>query len=246
MVSKCTLLTAITLVTFASAAPVEADTGVSIPLHKRSSLTRPDGVFDYSKAVIATVRAKNKYRQNLLNLLQNGGQLHGDAQILPVAEVPAEVLSKRQNEPLADEEDDILWAGTITMGSNDQQFFIDFDSKFGFIPSMVSPFMTLLPPPAGSSDLWVLSSSCTSSTCRSKKEYNASTSSTSSKQSGNFSIVYGDGSTVSGPIYTDSVTVAGISVSNQYFSPVTTLSSSFADYPIDGYAYSPLLLSFID
>lgn len=30
------------------------------------------------------------------------------------------------------------------------------------------------------------------------------------------------------------VNVAGVAVKNQYFSPVTTLSSSFADDPIDG------------
>ena len=55
----------------------------------------------------------------------------------------------------------------------------------------------------GSSDLWVPSSSCTSSTCKSKRKYTASASSTSSKKSGTFSIEYGDGSTVSGPIYTE-------------------------------------------
>jgi cathepsin D len=145
MISKGTLLTAITLVTFASTAPVEVDTEVSIPLHKRSSLTSPNGVFDHSKAITATVRAKNKYRQNLLNLLQNGGQLHGDAQVLPVAKVPIEVLSKRQNEPLVNEQHDSLWAGIITIGSNNQQFLIDFDSEFGFIPPMVPPIYDVAP-----------------------------------------------------------------------------------------------------
>ena len=33
---------------------------------------------------------------------------------------------------------------------------------------------------------------------------------------------------------TPTVTVAGITASGQYFSPVTTLSFSFADDPIDG------------
>ncbi|KAF8823613.1 hypothetical protein HHX47_DHR9000085 [Lentinula edodes] len=87
---------------------------------------------------------------------------------------------------------------------------------------------------AGSSDLWVPSSSCTSSTCSAKSTYDSSASSTSSKESGSFSIEYGDGSTVSGPVYEDTVTVAGIQVSKQKFSPVTTLSSSFASDPADG------------
>lgn len=83
-----------------------------------------------------------------------------------------------------DEQDDREWAGPIGIGTPAQPFLIDFDT--------------------GSSDLWVPSSSCTSSTCPDKHKYNATASSTSSKKSGHFSIQYGDGSTVSGPVYTDS------------------------------------------
>jgi len=129
MFSMATLLTTVTLAIFASAAPVKVDTGISIPLHKRGSLTRPDGVFDHSKAIHSNVKAKNKYRQNLINLVQNGGNLHGDARILPVAEVPATAISKRQKESLTDENNDLEWAGPITIGSDNQEFLIDFDSE---------------------------------------------------------------------------------------------------------------------
>jgi cathepsin D len=129
MFSKTTLSTAVALAIFASAAPVEVDTGISIPLHKRGSLTRYDGVFDHSKAIRATVKAKNKYRQNMINLVQNGGNLHADARILSVAEVQPMAVSKRQKESLTDEENDTEWAGTVTIGSNGQQFLIDFDSE---------------------------------------------------------------------------------------------------------------------
>jgi len=115
---------------------------------------------------------------------------------------------------LTDEEDDEEWAGTISIGTPAQKFLIDFDT--------------------GSSDLWVPSSSCTSSTCKSKSRYNPSSSSTSSKKSGTFSIEYGDGSSVSGPIYTDTVNVAGVKATSQYFSAVTDLSSDFNGDPIDG------------
>jgi len=58
---------------------------------------------------------------------------------------------------------------------------------------------------------------------------------TSFEQSGTFSIHHGDNSSsVSGPIYTDTVDLAGIIVTDQYFSPATTLSSSFQSIPIDG------------
>lgn len=144
MFSKTTLLTAVTLAIFASAAPVEVGTGISIPLHKRGSLTCPDGIFDHSKAIHATVKATNKYRQNLVNLVHNGGRLHGDARILPVAEVPTAIISKRQKEPLTDENNDLEWAGTITIGSNKQSFLIDFDSELSS-PLLPSPSLRSSP-----------------------------------------------------------------------------------------------------
>ncbi|KAF5340418.1 hypothetical protein D9757_014758 [Collybiopsis confluens] len=73
---------------------------------------------------------------------------------------------------------------------------------------------------AGSSDLWVPSSSCTDSNCVSKNMYNASQSSTSAIQPGTFSLEYEDNSAVSGPIYKDTVTIADIL-------SVTSLSSNF-------------------
>ena len=87
---------------------------------------------------------------------------------------------------------------------------------------------------SGSSDLWVPSASCTSAPCKGKHKYNAAASSSSVHKPGTFSIQYGDGSSVSGPVYTDTVSVAGVTAKDQYFSPVTTLSSSFSSDPIDG------------
>ena len=113
-----------------------------------------------------------------------------DAYIPPPATLPASIaarLEARQSEALTDQEGGEEWTGTVSIGTPAQKFTIDFDT--------------------GSSDLWIPSSSCTSSTCKSKDRYTASSSSTSSKKSGSFSIEYGDGSTVSGPIYTDKGTL---------------------------------------
>ncbi|KAJ6578886.1 acid protease [Mycena vulgaris] len=227
MFSKHTVLLAATLTIFAAAVPTPAPTaagaiGTSIPLRKRSTFTQLDGVFDKDKAIAATVRTINKHRQNLLNLKNNLGAaaLHVGAVIKPQAIIPQDVearmekRAKKHAESLTDEEHDLEWAGTISIGTPAQKFLIDFDT--------------------GSSDLWVPSSSCNSSTCSYKSKFKAVSSRTAVEKSGTFSIRYGDGSTVSGPVYTDTVSVAGLKATGQYFSPVTTLSSSFADNPIDG------------
>ncbi|THG94139.1 hypothetical protein EW026_g7273 [Hermanssonia centrifuga] len=214
MFCKASLVT-VALALMAAASPITQENGIVIPLGKRDSLTRADGSFDHEKAILHNVKTHNKYQHNLRNLQANTGSLPEGMEIKDFRAVPA-ALQKRAttSESLTDEEDDEEWAGTISIGTPAQSFLIDFDT--------------------GSSDLWVPSSSCTSSTCKSKHKYTASSSSTGSKKSGTFSIEYGDGSTVSGPIYTDTVTVAGLSVTGQYFSPVTTLSSSFSGDPIDG------------
>lgn len=142
MFSKAALLTAVALAIYTSAIPSEFGTGLSIPLHKRGSLTRDDGVFDFSKANLATGRAKNKYRQNLINLVRNVGYLHGDARILdlPAAENPATAISKRQQENLTDEHQDTMWAGNIAIGSNNQQFMVIFDSELSSPPTPLYGF----------------------------------------------------------------------------------------------------------
>ncbi|KAI0782432.1 aspartic protease [Irpex lacteus] len=214
MFCKASLIT-VALALMASATPVVKDSGVSIDLPKRATLTKADGTFDHEAAILSNIKTHNKYQRNLRNLHNNTGSLPKDFELKEFRTVP-ENLRKRAtfSEALTDEDDDEEWAGTISIGTPAQSFLIDFDT--------------------GSSDLWVPSSSCKSSTCSSKHKYTASSSSTSSKKSGSFSIEYGDGSTVSGPIYTDTVSVAGLSISGQYFSPVTTLSSSFSSDPIDG------------
>ena len=86
------------------------------------------------------------------------------------------------SEALTDQENDSEWTGAITIGSNKQPFVIDFDT--------------------GSADLWVPNAAgC--STCAGKHVYDATSSTSSKGKSGTFSISYGDGSSVHGPIFTD-------------------------------------------
>ena len=93
-------------------------------------------------------------------------------------------LRKRRTGALPLEDDnDLLWHGPITIGTPPQHFDIDFDTR--------------------SSDLWVPNVDCTDTACQGKDRYNSSASSTSTPEPGFFFIQYGDGSSVSGPVYTD-------------------------------------------
>ena len=128
----------------------------------------------------------SKIQRALRNLQNNSnGTLPNGFNIKPLR-TPASRKRDTGSVALTDEEDDVEWTGSITIGSPAQKFVVDFDT--------------------GSSDLWVPSSTCKSSTCSKKNTYAASKSSSSKKETGTFQIEYGDGSTVSGPVYTDTGT----------------------------------------
>ncbi|KAJ3876530.1 acid protease [Lentinula edodes] len=198
-----------------SASPQGEQSYGAISLPDRTLLLNADGTFNHDKAVVFNAATALKYRRNLMNFQENsGGSLPAGMKLIDIP-LRAQMQARGQrDESLTDENDDSEWAGMVRIGKPGQNFLVDFDT--------------------GSSDLWVPSSLCTSTACSSKRKYNSSSSSTSQNETGTFSIQYGDGSTVSGSIYSDTVTVAGVKVQKQRFAAVTNLSSSFASDPVDG------------
>ncbi|GAA6064166.1 hypothetical protein JCM10212_002988 [Sporobolomyces blumeae] len=111
--------------------------------------------------------------------------------------------------------DKTVWAGSLTIGTPASPFLINFDT--------------------GSADMWVPSVSCTAAACSSHSKYDPSKSSTSKAVAGKkLSITYGDGSGAKGVVYTDTVTIGGLSVSSQTLGAASALTSDFASDPYDG------------
>lgn len=82
---------------------------------------------------------------------------------------------------------------------------------------------------------FVPSSSCSGSGCGTHAKYSATSSSTSKAVTGKtLDVQYGDGSTASGPVYSDSVSVGGLTATSQTFGTATTLTGNFGASPSDG------------
>ncbi|GAA5851854.1 hypothetical protein JCM9279_001909 [Rhodotorula babjevae] len=207
------------------------DDGVRIALSKRTSrrvpwaglrLTLENGVIDFDNLRNAVARTEDKYSAGASRYhWRTGKRLPGFSLAtyekwaklaLARPEVVGDLLglSKRQRNPLSNYLDGNLWAGTLSIGTPPQEFTIDFDT--------------------GSSDLWVPGTGVSGFTT-----FDPSQSSTVENSTDSFQISYGDGSSVSGPVYTDTVTVAGLSAKSQHFSAVTNMGTDFfGATPVDG------------
>ncbi|POI32292.1 hypothetical protein CIB84_003956 [Bambusicola thoracicus] len=116
-------------------------------------------------------------------------------------------------EPLANNMD-MSYYGEISIGTPPQNFLVLFDT--------------------GSSNLWVPSTLCQSQACANHNEFNPNESSTFSTQNEFFSLQYGSGS-LTGIFGFDTVTIQGISITNQEFGlSETEPGTNFLYSPFDG------------
>lgn len=103
---------------------------------------------------------------------------------------------------------DTEYVATISVGTPAQELPMDFDT--------------------GSSDLWVMGAS--NSGTSGHKTYDTSSSSTAKEMSGaSWTISYGDGSSSSGTVYKDTVTIGNLTVSDQAVELATKVSSEFTE-----------------
>ncbi|KAH6648811.1 aspartic peptidase domain-containing protein [Truncatella angustata] len=164
---------------------------------------------------VAQVRSNNFARhgptQMAKTLLKFGKTVPDELQATIKAWKAARIsLMKRTNGSAVTtpEQYDTEYLTPVSIGTPAQTLNLDFDS--------------------GSSDLWVFSSETASSDVSGQSIYTPSDSSTSKELSGqSWDISYGDGSTSSGTVYTDLVTVGGVSFDSQAVETAETVSSSF-------------------
>lgn len=99
-----------------------------------------------------------------------------------------------------------LWHGTISVGTPPVEYTVDFDT--------------------GSSDLFLPGPNCTTN-CAGHTVYDPSKSSTSSPLNVPFALQYGDGSTVSGNQFVDTVSIGGLTATNQTLGAANVYSDGF-------------------
>lgn len=105
---------------------------------------------------------------------------------------------------------DVAYLTNIQVGTPAQTLPMDFDT--------------------GSSDLWVFSSETPTNQVNGQKTYEINSSTSAKQMTGaTWEISYGDGSSSSGNVYTDVVSIGGISVTSQAVESATSVSDEFTE-----------------
>ncbi|KAI0036070.1 acid protease [Vararia minispora EC-137] len=167
-----------------------------------------DGVADLEALRHNAATAQRKLARGTDAFERNTGTKH------PLASSSNSAKRDTGPEPLTDDQQ-VLWQGTISVGTPSADFTVDFDT--------------------GSSDLFLPGVDCTVN-CNGHKLYDPSASSSAQGTNQPFSLAFGDGSTVQGTIFSDSVTAAGLTATGQAVGDSSQYSAGFSinEFPPDG------------
>lgn len=184
--------------------------GASIPRAKPTSFEiKQERNQNYAgrNGPLALLKAANKYG------LKVTPELKAAAQRVHVANTKADGGSG--DAPATPDGGDLEYTVPVSIGSPAQTLNLDFDT--------------------GSSDLWVFSTELSSSDTSGHSTYDPSSSSSGKKMSGaSWDITYGDGSSSSGDVYTDTVTVGSLTVKAQAVEAAQKVSDQFVSSKNDG------------
>jgi len=200
------LLAVLPLVAYAT--PVESPV-TRIPLTKRSTLVDENNVVIPARLQREVSKVMSKMARGFSAFEKNTGAAHPHA-------FSAETLQRRATAavPLTDDDSE-LWQGSISVGTPPVSFTVDFDT--------------------GSSDLFLPGPNCRVN-CQGHKVFNTAASSTARDLRKTFSLAFGDGSTVQGEQFSDTVTIGSLKATAQTVGAATQYSTGFAlaEFPPDG------------
>ncbi|KAH7884062.1 acid protease [Phlebopus sp. FC_14] len=191
----------------AAAPRVQDKIGTRIPIAKRLTLVNEDKTVNVEALKAHVASTKAKILRGFEAYERNTGTAHPSA---------LKGVQKRGSgsDALTDDAS-TMWYGTISVGTPAKDYTVDFDT--------------------GSSDLFLPGPDCGSS-CSGHTVYNPSSSSTSRDLTAPFTLTYGDGSSVSGEQYTDTVSIASLTATGQTLGAASIYSNGFSSshFPADG------------
>ncbi|KAJ7591279.1 acid protease [Mycena floridula] len=218
------LLVLLSISFFTNAAAVFPSSAITIPIIKRSNVTA-SGVVDRDNLNRQVSKVISKVERGFDAYQRNTGSPHPSS--------GAAVQRKRGirgDIPLTDDQGQ-LWQGSLAVGTPPVMFTVDFDTG-----ELANTIDIATPKSAsGSSDLFLPGTNCATN-CDGHKLYDTKASSSSRDQEQTFSLAFGDGSTVEGEIFTDKVSIGGLTATNQSVGSSTQYSPGFAidQFPPDG------------
>lgn len=208
-------------VAFCAAAPAN-ESGIKIPLSPRKRFTNKDGTANIPLLQNHLARSLDKVSRGVDAFERNTGAKH------PLDTGNLNRLTKRATgaDPLTDDDEE-LWQGAISVGAPAKGFtgkrgqsqvtLLVIEAQYsGFRHRIVGPLPSVCARIFFSVTTIVTGidrGSACGTTCRGHTLYNPAASSASANTRQRFSLAFGDGSTVQGTLFTDTVTVAGITVS---------------------------------